>query len=619
MMASNGCKPGHRSNSASGITRTQEEEPVSAAPQPAQLTIVTGPGAGRSIELGQLTTVGRSADNTLAIPDGSISSHHLRIDAYPDGYAVTDLGSTNGSLHNGARLTQAAWLQDGDTLTLGPTVQLRFSVLPAVAAPPAAAAPPAYAATTPLTAGPDFTPPGPTQPYAYTPAPAPARAGLLHQTWARIVLVAIGLLAVAAGVFTLFSSLGGSSDKNQGTPVAGLPPQDLLAVLQRAPVAANVLPPGFAYVSSSPGTLPSGPQQYHALGAAQVAVKGPDPSNGIFYFVYPTTADAKGRFDRAASGMDVKAPGKFTPTGFTNPARCFTGSGTSNGQKIGETECFVLIGNVEIGAYSDLTGDSPTGNNDNATALARAGVAHLQLIASAANAPGGVGSLLAPTAGATPNLGSLLAPSASPSLPRATVSPTPTLRPTVAPTPSPSPTPRPSASPPLSSAPAPTTPQALLDRLLNAPFNQSELPAGFAKPTVSKGSLNEGPKAFRAIGEADVDMLGPDPYNGIIYIVYPTEADARGNFQNIAPTSSVTGTGQFTPPGFTDPIKCLTGTGTIQGQNAGTTGCVLLTGNVEVQGLSVLTGANVTHGNNDNAVALVKAGLAHLQRVQGGR
>jgi hypothetical protein len=78
---------------------------------------------GAAFPLGAEITVGRDPSSTITIEgDTFVSSTHLRIfDA--DGQAmVEDLGSTNGSFHNGNRLIGSRLLHPGDRIQVGYTV-----------------------------------------------------------------------------------------------------------------------------------------------------------------------------------------------------------------------------------------------------------------------------------------------------------------------------------------------------------------------------------------------------------------------------------------------------------------------------------------------------------------
>jgi uncharacterized RDD family membrane protein YckC len=68
--------------------------------------------------------MGRELDNTLRLPDPSISRHHCVIRKTGGGFEIQDLQSSNGVLVNGNRV-QASPLRDGDRITLG-QVQLTF-------------------------------------------------------------------------------------------------------------------------------------------------------------------------------------------------------------------------------------------------------------------------------------------------------------------------------------------------------------------------------------------------------------------------------------------------------------------------------------------------------------
>lgn len=63
-------------------------------------------------------TVGRLADNTLAIDDGSVSSNHAEIILEAGEFHLHDLGSTNGTFVNGEQVTDAI-LRHGDEVRFG--------------------------------------------------------------------------------------------------------------------------------------------------------------------------------------------------------------------------------------------------------------------------------------------------------------------------------------------------------------------------------------------------------------------------------------------------------------------------------------------------------------------
>jgi ABC-type multidrug transport system ATPase subunit/pSer/pThr/pTyr-binding forkhead associated (FHA) protein len=71
-------------------------------------------------------TIGRDSDNDVVLQGARVSRRHARIELSAEGYFICDLGSANGTKVNGTKLRgTAAWLRDGDLLTLG-SQSLRF-------------------------------------------------------------------------------------------------------------------------------------------------------------------------------------------------------------------------------------------------------------------------------------------------------------------------------------------------------------------------------------------------------------------------------------------------------------------------------------------------------------
>lgn len=78
------------------------------------------PNGDRYILGDQLVTIGRLPECEITITDTNVSRHHAQIRAAGDGFQLVDLGSTNGSRVNGARVGTRE-LRDGDELTFGGT------------------------------------------------------------------------------------------------------------------------------------------------------------------------------------------------------------------------------------------------------------------------------------------------------------------------------------------------------------------------------------------------------------------------------------------------------------------------------------------------------------------
>jgi hypothetical protein len=71
-------------------------------------------------------TIGRGGSNDLVVDgDEFASTRHARVAPRGDGVWVEDLGSTNGTYVNGAKLTRPRKLEPGDVVRVGET-ELRF-------------------------------------------------------------------------------------------------------------------------------------------------------------------------------------------------------------------------------------------------------------------------------------------------------------------------------------------------------------------------------------------------------------------------------------------------------------------------------------------------------------
>lgn len=87
------------------------------------LIVIYGEDLGRRIGLGnEPCIVGRSSKCDLHIEQESVSRNHSRISRGPNGYAVRDLGSTNGTYVNDQLIADDWVLRDGDQLKIGRTI-----------------------------------------------------------------------------------------------------------------------------------------------------------------------------------------------------------------------------------------------------------------------------------------------------------------------------------------------------------------------------------------------------------------------------------------------------------------------------------------------------------------
>jgi DNA-binding NtrC family response regulator len=73
-----------------------------------KLVVLSGKDQGREIflEAGQPLRVGSASENLLTLHDRRVSRHHVSFEATPAGVKVIDLGSRNGSFHEGAQFNE---------------------------------------------------------------------------------------------------------------------------------------------------------------------------------------------------------------------------------------------------------------------------------------------------------------------------------------------------------------------------------------------------------------------------------------------------------------------------------------------------------------------------------
>lgn len=87
-----------------------------------------GDAVESSVPLYLAATIGRAEGNDLVVDDAQVSSHHCAVEMRAGTPMLRDLGSTNGTLFKGERITETA-LKDGDIFFLGLGMRVRFSLL----------------------------------------------------------------------------------------------------------------------------------------------------------------------------------------------------------------------------------------------------------------------------------------------------------------------------------------------------------------------------------------------------------------------------------------------------------------------------------------------------------
>lgn len=105
--------------------RTERRPDLGVAPTPTHVCIKE-PGRTWRIEVADLLTFGTHESNAVCLASRFVSGNHCKLERAPDGFWVEDLGSTNGTFVNGARV-QRAQVQAGSVVGLG-DVELRLEI-----------------------------------------------------------------------------------------------------------------------------------------------------------------------------------------------------------------------------------------------------------------------------------------------------------------------------------------------------------------------------------------------------------------------------------------------------------------------------------------------------------
>lgn len=119
---------------ASAPRASASTAPFTPAPKPApaggaattstvsRIVITSGPKAGLELPIGnEPLTIGRSSESGLVIRDDYTSSHHARLVLWGDQWMIQDLDSTNGTWHDGTRVTSPVPVKIGAPIKVGAT------------------------------------------------------------------------------------------------------------------------------------------------------------------------------------------------------------------------------------------------------------------------------------------------------------------------------------------------------------------------------------------------------------------------------------------------------------------------------------------------------------------
>jgi len=100
------------------MKKLQEEYPLLVAQE--------GPLKGQRWQVSQTIVLGRESSCDVVVADRQISRYHARLTPTPEGVILEDLGSKNGTHHNGVALSGPVVLQDGDLVSVALAQQFLF-------------------------------------------------------------------------------------------------------------------------------------------------------------------------------------------------------------------------------------------------------------------------------------------------------------------------------------------------------------------------------------------------------------------------------------------------------------------------------------------------------------
>jgi DNA-binding winged helix-turn-helix (wHTH) protein len=98
--------------------KQEEEFPILIAQE--------GPLKGQRWSLSRTLMIGRDPTCEINVQDRQVSRFHARITPTAEGVTIEDLGSKNGTNHNGTELSTPVMLQDGDVLGIALAQQFLF-------------------------------------------------------------------------------------------------------------------------------------------------------------------------------------------------------------------------------------------------------------------------------------------------------------------------------------------------------------------------------------------------------------------------------------------------------------------------------------------------------------
>lgn len=103
--------------------RAAKPKPQKPGKLPRHLVVTPPAGGGLTIDLADApVTIGRDAGSTVVLTDDYASTHHARLVPRDGQWILEDLGSTNGTYLDRAKVSAPTPLRAGDKVRIGKTV-----------------------------------------------------------------------------------------------------------------------------------------------------------------------------------------------------------------------------------------------------------------------------------------------------------------------------------------------------------------------------------------------------------------------------------------------------------------------------------------------------------------
>jgi pSer/pThr/pTyr-binding forkhead associated (FHA) protein len=118
-------QPGDKTEIVTAAPRASAAAPADGKATTAsvsRIVITSGPKTGLELPLGnEPLTIGRSSESGLVIRDDYTSSHHARLVLWGEQWMIQDLDSTNGTWHDGVRVSSPVPIKIGAPIKVGAT------------------------------------------------------------------------------------------------------------------------------------------------------------------------------------------------------------------------------------------------------------------------------------------------------------------------------------------------------------------------------------------------------------------------------------------------------------------------------------------------------------------